>query len=100
MEADMRWRSAGSWKTLAVCGMTAGALLVTSRASDASTLVSLVDGNSTVDICVAGCASDQHGAINWLVDGTDYLYQEWFWYRADGSVSFDGNTHELDGTLV
>ena len=41
---------------------------------------SLIDGNSQADINPGGPA----GMYNWFVDGTDYLAQQWFWYRIGG----------------
>ena len=44
-----------------------------------ATTFTLTDGNSeaTVD------SMSQAGMSNWSVDGTDYLKQQWFWFRSD-----------------
>jgi len=39
--------------------------------------VTLTDGNSTAIINSGG----QSGMSSWVVDGQDYLFQQWFWYR-------------------
>lgn len=41
----------------------------------------LQDGNSSADVITA---SDQ-GVNNWVVDGQNQLYQQWFWYRVGSS---------------
>lgn len=54
---------------------------------DASAVV-LTDLNSRVDID----QNSQAGAYNWVVDGTDMLYQQWFWYR----IGSTGPEHSID----
>jgi hypothetical protein len=56
------------------------ALLVAPQAS--ATLYTLTDGNSTAAIDPTSDA----GMYGWSVDGTNVLYQQWFWYRI-GSAS-------------
>ena len=43
----------------------------------AEAAVTLTSGNSTLAIDTGSSA----GAYNWTVDGTNQLYQQWFWYR-------------------
>lgn len=45
-------------------------------------LVNLVDQNSVVQIQTSGSGA---GMFNWLVDGQDYLAQQWFWFRVGSS---------------
>ena len=40
----------------------------------------LTDGNSVFRVET----ESQQGAYSWQVDGTEHLYQEWFWYRVFG----------------
>ena len=46
-------------------------------------IFTLIDDNSSASIDTA----TQAGMYDWLVDGTDHMYQQWFWYRV-------GNTAE------
>lgn len=53
-----------------------------------ATIYTLSDLNSTVSISSA----TQAGMFNWTVDGTNHMYQQWFWYRlgnTGGQSSFD-----------
>ncbi len=53
-----------------------------------SGLITLTNGNSLVQID----PNSQAGMFSWVVDGTDQLYQHWFWLRQDPSTaqaSFD-----------
>lgn len=73
---------------IAWCGIVlAAALLATATRAQATTLT-MTNGNSQVDLCISSCGADPIGANQWLVDGTNYLFQQWFWYRVDPS----GNT--------
>jgi hypothetical protein len=42
----------------------------------------LVDGSSSADID----PYSQRGMFNWLVNGQDQLYQQWFWYRVGANA--------------
>jgi hypothetical protein len=52
-------------------------LLLLGLGSAFATIVTLTDGNSSFAVDM----SSQAGAYQWLMDGTNQLYQEWFWYR-------------------
>jgi hypothetical protein len=57
-------------------------------ATTAQAVITLTDGNSSATID----PSSQSGMNNWTVDGTNQLYQQWFWYRvgpAGGQSSID-----------
>ena len=43
-------------------------------------LYTLIDDNSTVQI-----QDSSSGISSWVVDGTDNLFQQWFWYRIGGA---------------
>jgi len=53
------------------------ALLLCGLGSAFATVVTLTDGNSSFAVSL----DTQAGAFQWLMDGTNQLYQEWFWYR-------------------
>ena len=46
-------------------------------ASLRATAITLTSGNSSADINT----STSSGMYNWIIDGTDNLFQQWFWYR-------------------
>jgi hypothetical protein len=71
-------------KRVAWCGVALGLLLASPSRVQASTLT-MINGNSEVDICISGCPLEQAGIYNWSVDGTNYLFQEWFYYTVVGS---------------
>jgi len=52
-------------------------LLMFGLGSAWATTVTLTDGNSSFAVSL----DTQAGAFQWLMDGTNQLYQEWFWYR-------------------
>lgn len=59
--------------------VASGALaLVAGTATGA--VVTLEDRNSVVNLDNASSA----GMTDWVVDGTDQLFQQWFWFRVDG----------------
>lgn len=65
-------------KKIILVGLSALLLGTAGVSSDAmATLYTLTDANSTANIN-DGSSS---GMYNWVVDGTDHLYQQWFWYR-------------------
>jgi hypothetical protein len=43
----------------------------------------LTDGNSTVQVN----PNTQAGVFDWVVDGTDHLFQQWFWFRTGAMTS-------------
>src|SRR5262245_36123810 len=65
-----------SFKTVvkALCGLSVAALLTISAQAQ---IINLADGNSLANIDTGSSA----GMFNWSVDGSDYLAQQWFWYR-------------------
>lgn len=60
-----------------------------------ATLVTLTHLNSTVDIDTGS----QQGVYNWTVDGTDHLFQQWFWYRI-GSTGPESSIDTLTQTAI
>lgn len=54
----------------------------------AAAAITLVDGNSLVEID----ETSQAGMANWLVDGTDHLFQQWYWIRINQSAEFSVDT--------
>jgi hypothetical protein len=60
-----------------------------------ATLVTLSDLNSTVNIDTGS----QAGVYNWTVDGTDHLFQQWFWYRI-GSTGPESSIDTLTQTAI
>jgi hypothetical protein len=93
----------------ALIPFTAGAAWLFAAAPAGAVPFTLTDQNSTVSGDTA-----TSGATNWTVDGTDQLFQEWFWYRVGSStdelpvaglpISFqmvsDANLNPGDDTLV
>lgn len=57
--------------------------------------VILSDGNSTVRIN----ETSQAGVSDWVVDGVDMLFQQWFWYRI-GSSGGEFSINTIDTTPV
>lgn len=55
-------------------------LVIGGLAENASADLVLADDNSTMTID----PNSQAGMYSWVVDGTDHLYQQWFWYRVAG----------------
>ena len=64
-------------KTFASGSLAIGFLAALGMVSVPARAITLTDGNSTADIFL----DSQAGLEDWTVDGTDYMYQEWFWYR-------------------
>jgi len=60
-----------------------------------ATLVTLTDLNSTADIDTG----TQAGVYNWVVDGTDHLFQQWFWYRI-GATGPEASIDTLTQTAI
>ena len=54
----------------------------------------LSDGNSTVQI-----QDSSSGISSWVVDGTDNLFQQWFWYRI-GAVGGESSVDTLSAAVV
>jgi hypothetical protein len=64
------------------------ALLAVMGALPAFSQVLLTDGNSSANIDPTSVGQPfERGMNNWTVDGTNHLFQQWFWYRV-------GNTAE------
>jgi len=71
-----------SSKRLVTGGAALALMLGTAARTEAVPVtLDLANGNSTVNICVADCTGGVFGGVNWNVDGTNYLSQEWFWYN-------------------
>jgi len=64
-------------KTFASGSLAIGVLAALGMVSVPARAITLTDGNSTANIFL----DSQAGLEDWTVDGTDYMYQEWFWYR-------------------
>ena len=58
--------------------LAAGAVMVAANA--ASGQLVLQDLNSSADFSL----NTQAGQHSWVVDGTNHMYQQWFWFRAGG----------------
>ena len=58
-------------------------------------IVSLTDQNSLVQVDTGSSA----GMFNWLVDGRDYLAQQWFWYRV-GPVGPEASIHTISAPTI
>jgi PEP-CTERM motif len=81
--SNLRFSSMGTWKRVFLAGAAAAATLLGSgmmREADASNII-LENGNSQVTINPTATA----GLQDWLVNGTNQLNQEWFWYRTGSS---------------
>ncbi len=57
--------------------LVAAAMAVALLAGTAGAVTTLSDGNSVAVID----SSSQGGMSSWVVDGQNYLFQQWFWYR-------------------
>jgi hypothetical protein len=58
--------------------VAAGAVLAAGTAASGQIL--LQDLNSSANFNIAS----QAGQTSWVVDGVNHMFQQWFWYRADG----------------
>ena len=56
-------------------------LIAAGAFASASAQLTISDGNSSADLDPTTSA----GMRNWVVDGTDHLFQQWFWYRIGGN---------------
>jgi len=74
---------------LGLCVMTLSTFGVISGAN--ATLWTLTDTNSTVTID----SQSQTGMSNWVVDGIDNLFQQWFWYGIGTGPEFSIDTLTL-----
>ena len=66
-----------------------------------ATILTITDGNSILDVDPDPIAEDPSGAVNWVVDGVDHLFRQWFWYRVGptgGEAAID--TLDLVGTTT
>jgi hypothetical protein len=61
-----------------------------------ATVYSLSEGNSTIAID----AGSQSGAYGWVVDGSNVLYQQWFWYGVGTSADASIDSLPLMGHLI
>lgn len=71
--------------SIVIC-LLALALLCAPQAS--ATIFNLTNSNSTIKVDTAS----QAGAYDWFIDGTNVLFQQWFWYR----IGSTGGEHSVD----
>ena len=76
--------------------MVLGVILLAAGTASAQ-IVTLTDGNSTARIDTT--PTSQAGMFNWTVDGTNQLYQQWFWYRI-GSAGGELGINALSSPVV
>jgi hypothetical protein len=76
---------------LLVGAVLAGFMLAGSQAKAAP--LALSDGNSTATIDW----ESQDGMESWTIDGTEHLFQQWFWYRV-GDVGPESSINTLPNT--
>lgn len=89
-------------KTLITLALALIAVLCVASPASA-TIITLSDQNSVANIDT----SSQAGVYNWLVDGTDYMFQQWFWYRIGSgtaqsidTISNSPTINQLDSGIV
>lgn len=74
-----------------------GVAAIAALAGQASAVIhTLTDRNSVVNIDDAS----QSGMSDWIVDGTDHLFQQWFWFRVGNAPEASIDTLALTGTLI
>lgn len=56
-----------------------------------ATIWTLADGNSTMSVD----SGSQSGMYNWNIDGTDQIFQQWFWYRVGNGAEASIDTLPL-----
>jgi hypothetical protein len=69
--------------------LTVAALGLVAPRSEAA-IITMTDGNSTVKIN----PDSAQGMFDWIVDGQDHLFKQWFWYRY-GGMSDEQSIDEL-----
>lgn len=74
---------------------SAAALMVLAGAANAQT-VNLADRNSNVTVNLNSSA----GMSSWSVDGTNQLFQQWFWYRVGNTDEAPLNSLGLQGFVT
>jgi len=57
--------------------------------------VTLIDSNSLVELNFGDEVGEELGMYAWEVDGTNHLYQQWFWYRV-GETGGEASLDTLD----
>jgi hypothetical protein len=73
-------------RSLVIAGLTVAVVVATAARSEATLMVpQLVDRNSTVDIDL----DTPNGMVNWVVDGMDQLFSQWFFYRIGSGPTDD-----------
>ena len=58
-------------------------------------IITLADGNTSVDIDPDPNFGDPSGTLDWVVDGVDHLSRQWFWYRV-GATGGEAPIDSLD----
>jgi len=61
-------------------GIVSMALLAAAGTANA-TVFTLADGNSTATVDTNSVGGTRPGMNSWVVDGTNQLFSQWFWYR-------------------
>jgi hypothetical protein len=92
-----RGRSSSAWLALVRLSLVAPAALAlvclgASRAH--GTTISLAGGNASASFYTEAADGGVLGMNSWVVDGTDHMYQQWFWYR----VGSQTQEWRVDGT--
>lgn len=77
-------------KHLTLSAAMALALLLALVPHAAATSYTISHVNSSATVCVNDCALP--GMTDWIVDGRDQLYQQWFWYR----IGPEGGEQSID----
>jgi hypothetical protein len=78
-----------------VLAMAVSLLLLTSLSANAAP-ITLENGNSQAVVD----PNSSMGMYNWIVDGTDHLYQQWFWYRVGNTAEAPINSLSLTKSTV
>lgn len=78
---------------LPICSVIALAAL---SGSASAVVHTLSDRNSLVNID----DSSQAGMFNWSVDGTDHMFQQWFWFRVGAAPEASIDTLAITGSFI
>ncbi|CAG0993924.1 hypothetical protein PHYC_02452 [Phycisphaerales bacterium] len=74
-----------------------GVIALAALSGSASAVVhTLSDRNSIVTIDDAS----QAGMSNWFIDGTDHMFQQWFWFRVGAAPEASIDTLALTGSFI
>ncbi len=83
--------SKGTW----LLGLAMVVSLVLTPQTTSAAIITLTDGNSYLDVDLDPDVDDPSGALNWVVDGVDQLFRQWFWYRV-GPTGGEATIDSLD----